>query len=221
MFCPTCGNELDGNAGFCGFCGQQVAGGLTNGPHASIAQTPADNVHPQNRWLQPSQRIHAGLLPPEIQRSLSAAQGVGLAYASQDFKVISANAKAYAVGAVAQGQVVIGGLSRTLGDHWSAFGGIGSIHLDSVNRFKTDVQLKLEDPKTGGRAFFEWSLPFAITLSIDPGESLTFYFARGGLRNPAVPGDYRLDRRGAFAAKSMDTGQIIPIGPLPTLQSPR
>ena len=66
-----------------------------------------------------------------------------------------------------------------------------------------------------------WSLPFAITLSIDPGDSLSVYFVQGGLPKPTAPGDFRIDAWSPFLAESTDTCQLIPIAGLPTLGPPK
>jgi hypothetical protein len=50
---------------------------------------------------------------------------------------------------------------------------------------------------------------------------LTIYFVRGGLPVPRVQGDFRLDDWTPFVAKNMNTGQIIPMAPLPTLVPPK
>jgi hypothetical protein len=99
----------------------------------------------------------------------------------------------------------------------ACFAALGVISQSTENIFRTDIQLKLEDPQTNEKVFFSWSLPFAITLSIEAGESLTFFFARGGLPTPQVARDFRLDEWTPFVAQNRDTGQIIPIGPLPGL----
>lgn len=77
----------------------------------------------------------------------------------------------------------MGGLTRSLGDKWGAFGGLGTINQSTVNQFRTDVQVKLEDPALGEKSFLQTSLPFEITLSIDPGETLEIYYARGAWQN--------------------------------------
>jgi hypothetical protein len=97
---------------------------------------------------------------------------------------------------------------------------MGSIHQTSVNSYRTDIQIKLED-ESGQKAFLNYSLPFAITLSIEPSESLRVYFVQGGLPEPTSPGDFRVDAWSPFLAENTETGQLIPVAGLPTLGPPR
>jgi hypothetical protein len=156
-------------------------------------------------------------LPAGIQHQLSAWQRSGLAFASRSFKVTSANVQTFQVAAVSRGLGLGAGPTHALGAAWGLFAAIGVFNVSTQNIFRTDIQLKLEDPQTGEKVFFLWSLPFAITLSIEVGESLTFFFVRGGLPTPQVGGDFRLDDWTPFVAQNMDTGQIVPVGPLPSL----
>ena len=96
---------------------------------------------------------------------------------------------------------------------------MGSINQTSVNSYRTDVQIKVED-EAGCKGFLNYSLPFAITLAIEPGESIKVYFVRGGLQKSTAPGDFRLDAWFPFVAENTDTGQLIPITGVPTLGSP-
>lgn len=77
--------------------------------------------------------------------------------------------------------------------------------------------MKLEDDIAGEKAFITCSLPFEITLSIDPGESICVYYAKEGFPVPKAGGDFYLADWTPFVAKNLDTGQIVPLGPLPTL----
>ena len=117
------------------------------------------------------------------------------------------------------GKVTLAGLGRGFGP-WTVFGAVGSINQTSVNSYRTDIQIKLED-ESGQKAFLNYSLPFAITLAIEPGESVRIYFVKGGLQKPTAPGDLKVDSWTAFVAENIDTGQLIPIAGLPTLASPK
>lgn len=168
-------------------------------------------------FVRPQNRIRTGLLPPDIQHELTPLQGAGLAFATRQLKVDGVKVQTFQVGASSSGMMVVGGLGRSLGANWGAFGGLGTVNQNTINQFRTDIQLKLEDPGTGEKTFLQTSLPFEITLSIDPGETLTLYFARGGLAAPKVQGDFRLNDWTPFVAKNMSTGQLIPMAPLPSL----
>jgi hypothetical protein len=167
--------------------------------------------------IRPLTRVHAGLLPAEIQRQITAEQGAGLAFGKRDYRIINARVQTLQVGATTSGTVMVGGVGRSLGAHWGAFGGLGSINQHTLSQFRTDVQLKLEDTDSAEKAFLETSLPFQITLSLDPGETLSVFFARGGLPTPRTAGDFRLDDWSPFVAQNHDTGQIVPLCPLPSL----
>lgn len=175
----------------------------------------------QQKQFMPDKLIHAGLLPADIQKGITELQGKGLAFANKEFKVTSANIQSFQTGSVSKGHVTFGGLQTALGASWGAFGGVGAINQDSINLFKTDVQMKLEDANSE-KFFLNYSLPFRITLSIDPGERICIYFVQGGLRAPTWQlGDFRLDQWTAFVAKNLDTGQTIPIRSIPTLLPPK
>jgi hypothetical protein len=138
-----------------------------------------------------------------------------LAFGSRDMKIKSATIQSFALGSNTSGKAEFGGVGRAKGP-WSVFGGMASLQQESANIFRTDVQIKLEDA-TGYKAFLDYSLPFAVTLAIDPEETLRIYFVKGGLPSPE-PGDFCLDQWTAFAAENLDTYQLIPIsGYLPTL----
>jgi hypothetical protein len=144
-------------------------------------------------------------------------QAEGLAFGIRECRVASARVNTFQVGAASSGMILAGGLTRSLGPNWGAFGGLGTINQTSVNQFRTDVQVKLEELDGSQRAFLQTALPFEITLSIDPGETLAIFFARGGLAKPVVYGDFYLSDWTPFAAQDLDTGQIVPISPLPSL----
>lgn len=171
----------------------------------------------ENGLVRPLNRIRTGLLPADIQRELTPLQGAGLAFATRQLKVDGVKVQTFQVGASSSGMMVVGGLGRSLGANWGAFGGLGTVNQNTINQFRTDIQLRLEDPGNGEKTFLQTSLPFEITLSIEPGETLTLYFARGGLAAPKVQGDFRLNDWTPFVAKNMSTGQLIPMAPLPSL----
>jgi hypothetical protein len=133
--------------------------------------------------------------------------------------VKSAVIQSFNLGSSSSGTVKFAGLGRGFGP-WAVFGGVGSINQTAVNSYRTDIQIKLED-ESGQKAFLNYSLPFAITLAIEPGESVRIYFVKGGLQKPTALGDFRLDAWSPFVAENIDTGQLIPIAGLPTLGSPK
>jgi hypothetical protein len=173
----------------------------------------------QNRGpLSPSQRIRCNQIPGIIGSKLTGVQSNGLAFGVKKVLVKSAVIQSFNLGAKSSGNVKFAGAARSFG-RWAVFGGMGSIQQTSVNSYQTDIQIKLEDD-LGQKAFLAFSLPFAITLSIDPGDSLNVYFVQGGLPKPTAPGDFRIDAWSPFLAESEDTGQLIPITGLPTLGPP-
>lgn len=129
--------------------------------------------------------------------------------------VKSAIVQSFNIGSQAKGTVQFAGLDRAIGG-WGVFGGVGSMSQSSVNTFRTDIQIKLEDP-TGVRSFLNYSLPFPVTLSIQQGERLRVYFVKGGLRRPSKQGDFKLENWTPFVTESLETGQLVPITGLPTL----
>ena len=175
----------------------------------------------QSGNLAPNKLIHAGLHPAEIQKSITTIQSSGLAFASRDFKVVNAVVKTYQTGTSSSGTVSFGGLNVALGGTWGAFGGVGAINQRSINLFKTDIQLKLEDAVSGEKVFIATSIPFEMTLSIDPGESVCLYYTKGGLLVPKSMGDFYLAAWIPFVAKNLNTGQIIPLRAVPTLLPPK
>jgi hypothetical protein len=160
-------------------------------------------------------------LPQPIVAGLTQVQRDALAFSVRTFKVVAARVQSFQTGATSGGTIVVGGLSHSLGSNWGAFGGVGTINLGAVNQFKTDVQFKLRDESTGEDAFIARSLPFAMTLSVDPGDTIDIYFARGGLPKLYAPGDFTLGAWTPFAAKSLNTGQIVPFSPIPGLMRPK
>jgi hypothetical protein len=146
---------------------------------------------------------------------LTKIQAEGLAFSGKNLIVKSAVIQSFNLGSNSAGTVKFAAVGRSFGP-WAVFGGMGSINQTSVNTFRTDVQIKLED-EAGQKAFLNYSLPFAITLALEPGESLRVYFAKGGLQKPTSPGDFRIDNWLPFVAENADTGQLVPITGLPTV----
>jgi len=177
-------------------------------------------MHEQTLLRKPASRISPAQLPPDLSKSLTATQRDGLAFACRDLRVTGSKIQTFQIGSKTKGSVQMGGLGRSLGSHWAVFGTVGNIDQQTANVFKTDVQIKLEDPTTGEKVFLNYSLPFAITLSVDLGETLRVYFGRGGLEKPAVPHDFRLSQWEPFAAQVLETGQTFPIAALPSLKGP-
>ena len=89
-----------------------------------------------------------------------------------------------------------------------------------MNKFKTDIQLKVEDYATGGKDFLATTLPFELTLSIDSGDRVRLFFVRGGLARP-YGSDFRIEEWTVFLAQNFDTGQVFPVSPLPSFAIPK
>lgn len=119
---------------------------------------------PRATELRPARRVSIAELPPELSHSLSASQRDGLAYASRKMKVTSARVQSFQTGSRSKGNINLIGADRALGQYWGAFAATGTINQHTANEFRTDIQIKLEDP-SGERVFMNYSLPFAITLA--------------------------------------------------------
>ncbi len=220
MFCPQCGAQLPDDARFCLRCGKPISTSSSSflpetKQESGAAAAVALSAEPKSEPCAPKSIIHAGQLPPEIQSNVTQLQADGLGFASREYRVVSARVQTFQVGAQSAGALTFTGVNYNFSAHWSAFGGAGSTNQTTLNKFRTDIQLKLEDPATGARSFLSASVPFEITLSIDPGEKLLLLFAKGGFPEPQVAGDFRLNAWTPFAGKNLGTGQMIPLGPLP------
>jgi hypothetical protein len=169
--------------------------------------------------LAPACRVPSNQIPGVIGSELTKIQSNGLAFSAKNLIVKSAVIQSFNLGSSSAGTVKFAGVARSLGP-WAVFGGMGSINQTSVNSYRTDIQIKVED-ESGQKGFLNYSLPFAITLAIEPGESLRLYFVQGGLQKPTAPGDFRLDVWTPFVAENTDTGQLIPIAGVPTLGPPQ
>lgn len=194
---------------FCGNCG----GRLSDGVCPSHCDSQAGNA------LAPTYRVRSDQLPTVVGSQLTKIQSAGLAFGCKHLNVKSTVIQSFNLGSSSAGTVKFAVVGRSFGP-WSVFGGMGSIHQTSINALRTDIQIKLRDD-AGQKAFLNYSLPFAITLAIEPGESLRVYFVRGGLQDPTFPGDFRMDAWTPFVAENTETGQLIPIADLPTLGPPK
>jgi len=173
----------------------------------------------QNRnALAPAFRVRSNQIPGVVGSQLTKIQSEGLAFGAKNLVVKSAVIQSFNLGSSSTGTVKLAGVGRSFGP-WAVFGAMGSINQTSVNAYRTDVQIKVED-ESGQKGFLNYSLPFAITLAIEPGESLRVYFVRGDLQSPTA-GDFRLDVWIPFVAESTDTSQLVPIAGVPTLGSPK
>lgn len=195
VYCTKCGNKIPDGAQ-CNQCGGQNRNALT-----------------------PAYRVRSNQIPGVVGSQLSKVQSEGLAFGAKNLVVKSAVIQSFNLGSSSAGTVALAGLGRSFGP-WAVFGAMGSINQTSVNAYRTDIQIKVED-ESGQKGFLNYSLPFAITLAIEPGESLRLYFVRGGLQKPTAPGDFRLDAWTPFVAESTDTGQLVPIAGVPTLGPPK
>src|ERR1700734_208904 len=119
--------------------------------------------------LLPACRLSADQLPRVLAGNITALQRNGLAFGVRDMTIKSATVQSFALGSNTSGAAKFGGVGRAIGP-WAVFGGMASLQQHSANIFRTDVQMKLEDA-SGCKTFLNYSLPFAITLAVDPGET--------------------------------------------------
>lgn len=194
---------------FCRNCGSEIPEGL-QGCSRCTRESPSA--------LMPAFRIRTEQIPALLGSQLKTSQQVGLAFGARDMVVKSAVVQSFNLGSSSSGKVMFSGLAGAFG-RWSVFGGLGSINQQTTNSYRTDIQIKLADD-TGLKAFLNYSLPFAITLAIEPGEALRIFFVKGGLPRPTSEEDFRVDAWTPFAAESLDTRQLIPITGVPTLEPP-
>jgi hypothetical protein len=195
LYCPQCGTRLlDGTP--CPACSGQA-----------------------RKALSPAGRLRSNQIPGVVGAQLTKVQSDGLAFGTKNLIVKSAVIQSFNLGSTSAGTVKFAGVGRSFGP-WAVFGGMGSINQTTVNAYRTDIQIKLED-ESGQKAFLNYSLPFAITLAIEPGESLRVYFVQGGLQKPTAPEDFRIDAWTPFLAENTDTGQLVPIAGVPTLGAPK
>ena len=200
MYCSHCGSSaLDGSQ-YCQQCGKGLA----------------DNQ--LDLALEVPSRIAVSELPAPLIAGLTLVQRDCLAFAARDMTVKSALIQSFNIGSYGKGSVRMTGFGRAIGP-WGIFGGLGSISQQTVNTFRTDIQVKLQDA-AGHRRFLNYSLPFAFTTAIQPDETLRVFYVKGGLPNPSEPGDFTVAQWTPFAAQNLDTGQVVPITGLPTLSLP-
>lgn len=193
---------------YCTKCGSRISDGAQ-----------CNKCDGQNRSaLAPAYRVRSNQIPGVVGSQLTKVQSDGLAFGAKNLVVKSAVVQSFNLGSSSAGTVKFAGLGRSFGP-WAVFGGMGSINQTTVNSYRTDIQIKVED-ESGQKGFLNYSLPFAITLAIEPGESLRVYFVQGGLQKPTAPEDFRLDVWSPFVAENTDTGQLIPIAGVPTLGPP-
>jgi hypothetical protein len=219
MFCQFCERRIPEkltSVGFCPFCGKT----LTESEHSTIKRSHADehSTTENSSTLMPAFRIRTEQIPAVLGSQLKTRQRNGLAFGARDMVVKSAVVQSFNLGSSSSGNVKFQGLAGAFG-RWSIFGGLGTINQQTTNNYRTDVQIKLADDARL-RAFLNYSLPFAVTLSIEPGESLRIFFVKGGLPTPTAEGDFRIDSWTPFAAENLNSGQLIPIMGVPTLSPP-
>jgi len=144
--------------------------------------------------LGPAYKLEFQSLPREIVAGLTEYQRYALGFASRVYKVVSARIQTFQTGSVSTGTLGFAGVQRSFGAHWGAFAGAGTINQSAVHQFQTDIQLKLTDEKTGHSTFIGRSLPFPITLALDPGDSVAIYYVVGGLKRHYQQGDFGMSQ---------------------------
>ncbi len=158
-------------------------------------------------------------LPKTITDALSKEQRECLAFATRECKVVAEpKIQTFQVSSATSGKgsIVGGGLGHGLGQ-WNVFGGIGGINLkqQTIHMHQTDIQLRLEATDNGEHIFLAHSVPLALTLSIDRGDTVDLYYLKGGLPKPKE-GDFRADDWSLFLIKNTHTNQLVPLGPVPS-----
>ena len=153
-------------------------------------------------------------LPKVIRDKMTNVQRDYLIFSKETFKIIgSPVVQSFQVSSSSDGSSNLGGVSYAMSQRWNVYGGLGSINMTTVNQYKTDIQLRLEDRRKK-KDFISVSLPFKVTLSIERGDMVDVFYARGGLLKP-VRDDFRLGNWEPFLAENKYTKQVIPLRSLP------
>lgn len=159
-------------------------------------------------------------LPPVVVERLNKDQEQYLQFEKRVFKVIGTpRVQTFHVGSLGKGSTVGGGLGKALGDTWGIFGNMSSVNMATLNKFRTDIQLRLEDDEVHEKIFFEKSFPVEMTLSIETGDTFSIFNVRAE--------DQNLDEKNKkflkwtpFIAQVDETKQLIPLGSVPPVIVP-
>lgn len=155
-------------------------------------------------------------LPKVVRDKMTKVQKDYLIFSKGTFKVVgNPIVQSFQVSSTSGGSSNLGGVGYAVNQRWNVYGGIGSINMTTINEYKTDIQLRLENKKKK-KDFISVSLPFKVTLSVEAGDTLDIFYARGGLPNP-IRDDFRLDNWEPFLAENKYTKQVIPLRSLPRL----
>jgi hypothetical protein len=176
-------------------------------------------MEPKNDKLIASTQLEE--LPPIVLAHLSKDQKQYLQFERRKFKVIGTpQIKTYHIGSLGKGSTAGGGLGTALGDSWGIFGNMSSTKMATLNQFKTDIQLRLEDETTHEKIFFEKSFPIEMTLSIEPGDSFSIFSVKTEKENlPGWEGKEFLSFT-PFIAQVDETKQLLPLGKVPQVTIP-
>lgn len=158
-------------------------------------------------------------LPSVIVDRLDEGQKKFLLFGKKIFKVVGTPVvKTLHIGSLGSGQSVTTGATRNISDNWSIIGGLTSVNMATLNKFRTDIQLRLENEETHEKMFFEKSFPLEITLSIETGDIFSIFYVRGKAENLS---DGKFLNWTSFIAKDEETKQLIPIGNIPAVVNPK
>ena len=159
-------------------------------------------------------------LPSVVVEHLSQNQKVLLQFGRRIFKVIGApHVQTFHVGSVGKGSTAGGGLGTSISDSWGIFGNLSSVNMATLNQFRTDIQLRLEDTATHEKIFFEKSFPVEMTLSIESGDIFSIFHVRAKEKNLQAS-NRKFTTWTPFIAQDDETKQLIPLGTIPPVVIP-
>ncbi len=164
------------------------------------------------------EKISVQELPSEIRDKLSSVQTELLIFSKQTFRIIDEpKVQTFEVGSSSKGNISTGGASVAISQNWSIFGGLSAISQTTINKFKTDIQLRLENTRTGEKEFISVSIPFELTLSLATGDTVDIFYAKGGLQE-LIKQDISYGEWTSFIGQNQETKQVIPLRPLPAFR---
>jgi hypothetical protein len=159
-------------------------------------------------------------LPSVVTERLNKDQKKYLQFERKVFKIIGTpRVQTFHVGSLGKGSTVGGGLGKSLGDTWGVFGNLSSMNMATLNKFRTDIQLRLEDEETHERIFFEKSFPVEMTLSIETGDTFSIFEVRAEDQNLDEK-NKRFLKWTPFIARVDETKQFIPLDTVPSVIIP-
>ncbi len=158
-------------------------------------------------------------LPQMIVSNLSEFQLRGLVFASANCRVETSRVQTVPVSSRSSHSVLGGGATHPISTEWGLFLGGAKASSKTEHFHRTDVQFKLRD-YSSRHYFVAREIPIAATYSIDAGDEIVVYFAKGGF-NPPPADDCHFENWTPFAVFCPRTSQVVPLCPLPTLKPPK